>query len=408
MSTAGPPKGRPREQGRAQARRPGPIACIVGARPNYMKAAPLVRAFAARAELPSVVLIHTGQHYDVAMNERLFADLELPAPDLNLEVGSGSHAVQTAEIMRRFEPVLDDLAPACVVVVGDVNSTLACSLVAAKKRTPVVHVEAGLRSFDRDMPEEINRVLTDQIADLLFTTERSAADNLAREGIAPERVRFVGNVMIDSLFHHRPRVIAPSDTLARAGIPADFLGDGRFGAVTLHRPSNVDDREALRESLALLRDVARRLPLVWPVHPRTRANIDRFGFAPLVADARIALLPPQGYLEMLGLLARATLVLTDSGGIQEETTALAVPCLTMRENTERPITVEQGTNTIVGRDRARACACADEILRAGGKRGRTPELWDGRAAERIAIDLAAWLGTSPQPEPVGAGTLDEM
>ena len=367
-----------------------------------MKVAPLVRAFAARAELPSVVLIHTGQHYDVAMNERLFADLELPAPDLNLEVGSGSHAVQTAEIMRRFEPVLDDLAPACVIVVGDVNSTLACSLVAAKKRTPVVHIEAGLRSFDRDMPEEINRVLTDQIADLLFTTERAAAVNLEREGIAPERVRFVGNVMIDSLSRHLPRAIAPADTLARAGVADDFLGsDGRFGAVTLHRPSNVDDRDALRESLTLLRDVARRLPLVWPVHPRARANIDRFGLAPLVADGRIALLPPQGYLEMLGLLARSTLVLTDSGGIQEETTALAVPCLTMRDNTERPITIEQGTNTLVGRNRRRALECVDEILRSGGKRGRRPELWDGRAAERVADELAIWLGASPR---CGTGT----
>ncbi len=379
----------------------GPVACIVGARPNYMKMAPLVRAFAARADLPPVVLVHTGQHYDVAMNERLFADLELPAPDLNLEVGSASHAVQTAEIMRRFEPVLDDLAPSCVIVVGDVNSTLACSLVAAKKRTPVVHVEAGLRSYDREMPEEINRVLTDQIADLLFTTERAAAENLAREGIARERVRFVGNVMIDSLVRHLPRAMAPADTLARAGSTGIVGADGRFGIVTLHRPSNVDEREPLRESLSILRDISRRLPLVWPVHPRTRANIDRFGLAPLLAEARIAVLPPQGYLEMLGLLAKATLVVTDSGGIQEETTALSVPCLTMRENTERPITVEQGTNTVVGRDRVRALECVDEILRTGGKRGRAPELWDGRAAERIAAELAARLGAAPH---YGTGT----
>jgi UDP-N-acetylglucosamine 2-epimerase (non-hydrolysing) len=379
----------------------GPIACIVGARPNYMKAAPLVRAFAARSDLPPVVLVHTGQHYDVAMNEQLFKDLELPPPDLNLEAGSASHAVQTAEIMRRFEPVLDERAPCCVIVVGDVNSTLACSLVAAKKRTPVVHVEAGLRSFDRDMPEEINRVLTDQIADLLFTTERAAASNLAREGIAGERVRFVGNVMIDSLARHLPRATAPAETLARAGV-AGFIGaDGRFGTVTLHRPSNVDEREALRDSLSILRDIGRRLPLVWPVHPRARANIERFGLAPLLAEARIAVLPPQGYLEMLGLLAKATLVVTDSGGIQEETTALSVPCLTMRENTERPVTVEQGTNTVVGRHRARALECVDEILRTGGKRGRVPELWDGRAAERIAAELASWLGAAPR---YGTGT----
>jgi UDP-N-acetylglucosamine 2-epimerase (non-hydrolysing) len=339
--------------------------------------------------------VHTGQHYDVAMNERLFADLELPSPDINLEVGSGTHAVQTAEIMRRFEPVLDDLRPSCVIVVGDVNSTLACSLVATKKGVRVIHVEAGLRSFDRDMPEEINRILTDQIADLLFTTERAAADNLVREGIAPERIRFAGNVMIDSLLFHRTRAAAPAATLAQAGIAASFLGSPEhYGVVTLHRPSNVDSADSLREALAVLRDVAARVPLIWPVHPRAKANIDRFGLVPLLTDARIALLPPQGYLEMLGLLANARVVLTDSGGIQEETTALAVPCLTMRDNTERPITVDQGTNTLIGRSRPLASACVDDILRTGGKRGRTPEYWDGRAAERIAQELRAWLGVA--------------
>ena len=376
---------------KAQSPRRGPLVCVVGARPNYMKMGPLLRAFASRRGLPPVVLVHTGQHYDVAMNERLFADLELPTPDLNLEVGSGTHAMQTAEVMRRFEPVLDDLAPSCVIVVGDVNSTLACSLVASKKRIPVAHVEAGLRSFDRDMPEEINRVLTDQIADRLYTTERSAAEHLQREGIAAERVVFVGNVMIDSLRAHRKRAIDPATTLAREGIAADFLSDGRYGAVTLHRPSNVDEPHALAESLAILREVAQRLPLVWPVHPRTRGNIERFALAARLAGTRIALLPPQGYLEMLGLLADARLVLTDSGGIQEETTALAVPCLTMRENTERPITVEEGTNTVVARDRLRILACVDDILATGGKRGRIPQLWDGRAASRIAADLDAWL-----------------
>jgi UDP-N-acetylglucosamine 2-epimerase (non-hydrolysing) len=374
---------------------PGPIACVVGARPNYMKMAPLVRAFVARADLPRATLIHTGQHYDVEMNARLFADLELPAPDLNLEVGSGTHAVQTAEIMRRFEPVLDEILPSCVIVVGDVNSTLACSLVASKKGIPVVHVEAGLRSFDRSMPEEINRVLTDQIADRLYTTERVAAENLAREGIDRERVRFVGNVMIDSLLRHQRRAIAPIDTLTSAGQAGDFVGGSAgFGVVTLHRPSNVDSLSALRESLTILKDVAARLPLIWPVHPRAKANIERFGLSPLLAGARITLLPPQGYLEMLGLIGQARLVLTDSGGIQEETTALAVACLTMRDNTERPITVEQGTNTLVGRNRARTLDCVDQILENGGKRGRTPELWDGHAAERIADDLSAWLGLS--------------
>jgi UDP-N-acetylglucosamine 2-epimerase (non-hydrolysing) len=370
----------------------GPLTCVVGARPNYMKMAPLIRAFAKQEELPGVVLVHTGQHYDVAMNERLFADLELPAPDINLEVGSATHAVQTAEIMRRFEPVVDELKPSCVIVVGDVNSTLACSLVASKKRTPVAHVEAGLRSYDREMPEEINRVLTDQIADILYTTEHEAAANLAREGIDAARVQFVGNVMIDSLLQHRARAVAPAETLARAGADAAIAGRAAgFGVVTLHRPSNVDSPDALAEALAVLRDVAARLPLVWPVHPRAAANIERFGFAPMLASARITMLEPQGYLEMLGLLANARRVLTDSGGIQEESTALSVPCLTMRDNTERPITVTEGTNTLVGRDRARAVECVDEILRSGGKRGRVPPLWDGHAAARIAAHLQEWL-----------------
>ena len=376
-------------------RKPGPLACVVGARPNYMKMAPLVRSFAACPELPRVVLIHTGQHYDISMNERLFADLALPSPDLNLEVGSGTQAAQTAEIMRRFEPVLEELAPSCVIVVGDVNSTLACSLVAAKQRTPIVHVEAGLRSFDREMPEEINRILTDQVSDLLFITERSAADNLAREGISPERVRFVGNVMIDSLLQHRQRAVSPNETLAREGNYATLLSrSASFGVVTLHRPSNVDEPAALHEALSILGDVSRRVPLIWPAHPRTTGNIERFGLASLIAGAKIALLPPQGYLEMLGLLANATVVLTDSGGIQEETTALGVPCLTMRNNTERPVTLEQGTNTLVGRDRRKTLECVEAILAGRGKRGGIPELWDGRAAERIARDLAAWLGLS--------------
>jgi UDP-N-acetylglucosamine 2-epimerase (non-hydrolysing) len=380
----------------------GPLACVVGARPNFMKMAPILRAVAERPELPGAVLIHTGQHYDVAMNHRLFDDLELPEPDINLEVGSASHAVQTAEVMRRFEPIVDELAPSCVIVVGDVNSTLAASLVAAKKRTPVVHVEAGLRSFDRDMPEEVNRVLTDQLADVLYTTERSAAENLAREGIAAERIRFVGNVMIDSLLRHRARAVAPRETLARAGVDPALAGAERgFGVVTLHRPSNVDEPTALGTALAILADVATRLPLVWPLHPRTRAVIDRHGFAATLAAAPIALLPPQGYLEMVGLLAGARVVVTDSGGIQEETTALGVPCLTMRENTERPITVEHGTNTIVGRDGARVLACVDDILATGGKRGRVPELWDGQAARRIAEHLCAWLAAHPAAAEAG-------
>lgn len=369
-----------------------PILCVVGARPNYMKMAPLIEAFGRHAGMPATLLIHTGQHYDPEMNSRLFQDLQLPRPDLNLEVGSGSHAVQTAEIMRRFEPVVDTHRPSCVVVVGDVNSTLACSLVASKKRVAIVHVEAGLRSFDRTMPEEVNRVLTDQIADVLYTTERSAHDNLLREGVARERMHFVGNVMIDSLLNHRARAVPARDTLRRAGLPQDRLGRWeRFGVVTLHRPSNVDDREILSALLGTLRAVGERLPLVCPLHPRTTSNIDRFGLGNLIDSENLLILSPQGYLEMLGLIADATLILTDSGGIQEETTVLGVPCLTLRENTERPITVEQGTNTVVGRDHDLIVATVENILQTGGKQGRRPELWDGRAGERIAEHLAGWL-----------------
>jgi UDP-N-acetylglucosamine 2-epimerase (non-hydrolysing) len=368
----------------------GPILCVVGARPNYMKIAPLLAAFARNAGLPRALLVHTGQHYDVELSDRLFSDLHLPPPDLNLEVGSASHAVQTAEIMRRFEPVIDRYRPCAVVVVGDVNSTLACSLVAVKKGVPVVHVEAGLRSFDRSMPEEVNRLLTDQIADVLYTTERSAAANLAREGIPAERIQFVGNVMIDSLRAHLPRAVPPH-SLSLPLLGGGRGGGSRYGVVTLHRPSNVDAPDALRESLELLRAVSEKLPLVCPLHPRTQQNIERFGMQSVLTAPRIALLPPQGYLEMLGLMANAAAVLTDSGGVQEETTALGVPCLTMREATERPITVEEGTNTIVGRDRSLAIRLVDEILAGGGKRGRVPELWDGHAAERIAEHLTGWL-----------------
>ena len=372
--------------------RPGPLLCVVGARPNYMKMAPLVRAFAARERLPRVVLVHTGQHYDVDMKQRLFADLSLPAPDIDLEVGPGTHAVQTAEIMRRFEPVIDREHPSCVIVVGDVNSTLACSLVASKKGVSLAHVEAGLRSYDRAMPEEINRVLTDQMADLLYTTERSAAANLAREGIDPGRIAFVGNVMIDSLATHLPHAVTPAETLRRAGVSDAFVSQPEgFAVATLHRPSNVDEHAALAECLAALTTVARRLPLVWPVHPRARSNIERYGLNGIIDSGRILLLPPQGYLEMLGLMQNARLVLTDSGGVQEETTALAVPCLTMRDNTERPITVDQGTNLLVGRDSARIAAAVEDIFATGGKRGRVPELWDGQAAGRIARHLESAL-----------------
>lgn len=374
----------------------GPVMCIVGARPNFMKMAPILRALAAHVPPIPALLVHTGQHYDASMSDQLFADLRLPHPDLNLEVGSGSHAVQTAEVMKRIEPAIDEHRPCCVLVVGDVNSTLACTLVAVKKGVPVAHVEAGLRSGDRRMPEEINRVLTDQVADRLYTTEASALANLLREGLAEERVCFAGNVMIDSLLQSLPHARAPAATLAAHGADVALVqgrpGEpGGYGVVTLHRPSNVDDAPTLQRLLGVLREVSERLPVVFALHPRTRANIERFGLHGLVAGARMALLPPQGYLEMLGLMAGATVVLTDSGGLQEETTALGVPCLTLRDNTERPITVDEGTNTLVGRDPQAIRDGVAAILAGRGKRGRTPHNWDGRAAERIAADLYRWL-----------------
>jgi UDP-N-acetylglucosamine 2-epimerase (non-hydrolysing) len=370
----------------------GPVICVVGARPNFMKMAPILRALKQHVPPLPVLLVHTGQHYDKDMSDRLFEDLQLPRPDVNLEVGSATHAVQTAEVMRRFEPVIDEHMPCCVLVVGDVNSTLACSLVAVKKGIPVAHVEAGLRSYDRAMPEEINRILTDQLSDRLYTTERTAEGNLSLEGISADRVHFVGNVMIDSLIASKPHARSARDTLTAFQVDASVLDHAcGYGVVTLHRPSNVDEPKTLRALLETLAEVAAKVPLVFALHPRTRSNIERFALLDLIDSAKMVLLPAQGYLEMLGLMSGATLVLTDSGGLQEETTALGVPCLTLRENTERPITVEQGTNILVGRNREAILAGVDDILAGKGKRGRIPELWDGHAAERIASDLWQWL-----------------
>ena len=370
----------------------GPIICVVGARPNFMKMAPILRALAEHVPPLPFLLVHTGQHYDRDMSDQLFDDLQLPRPDINLEVGSASHAVQTAEVMRRFEPILDTHQPRCVIVVGDVNSTLACTLVAVKKGIAVAHVEAGLRSNDRAMPEEINRILTDQIADRLYTTERSAEDNLRREGIGLDRLCFVGNVMIDSLLHSRAHARSFLETLRLSGVDYSLFGVSKpYGVVTMHRPSNVDQPETLRGLLETLAEVSKRLPLIFALHPRTRANIEKFELSALIDSSRMVLLPPQGYLEMLGLLLDATVVLTDSGGLQEETTALGIPCLTLRENTERPITIEQGTNTLVGVDRNAIISGINEIFLGNGKHGNIPELWDGNAAKRIVADLAQWM-----------------
>lgn len=364
------------------------ILCVVGARPNFMKIAPLMRAFGAPNSGVTASLVHTGQHYDHSMKQAFFEQLHIPEPDVDLGVGPASHAVQTARIMERFEPVLDKQQPTAVLVVGDVNSTIACALVSVKKQIPVIHVEAGLRSGDRNMPEEINRILTDQISELLFTTELRAGENLQREGIAEEKIFFVGNVMIDSLYHNLNEAVPSRQTLISAGVSATF--DEPFGLLTLHRPSNVDDRRILKRILETLTEISWQTPLVFPVHPRTRACIKAAGLDTLLASANILLLPPLGYLEMLGLIRDARLVLTDSGGIQEETTALGVPCVTLRESTERPITVEQGTNTVVGTDPAAIRRAHAAILAGAGKAGRQPQYWDGKAAERIAHIISHW------------------
>jgi len=371
--------------------RPIKILCIVGARPNFMKIAPLMRALNRPNSGCIAELLHTGQHYDAAMKASFFEQLDIPEPDVDLGVGSGSHTVQTAEIMMRFEPELDRRQPDAVLVVGDVNSTIACALVAVKNGIPVIHVEAGLRSYDRDMPEEINRVLTDQISELLFITEEEAKSNLQREGIDSSRVHFAGNVMIDTLHANRNRAIPPSQTLADHKDAELFMqSEPEYGLVTLHRPSNVDDPAVLRPLLETLVTISERVPLIFPIHPRTKNRIDDAGFSALFSQGRIATLTPLGYLEMLGLMQSATLVLTDSGGLQEETTALGIPCITLRENTERPITVTQGTNTIVGVDPLKIMACFEDILSTGGKKGRIPPLWDGNAAVRIADTIADW------------------
>ncbi|HWS52723.1 MAG TPA: UDP-N-acetylglucosamine 2-epimerase (non-hydrolyzing) [Pyrinomonadaceae bacterium] len=354
---------------------------VVGARPNFMKVAPVVEAMRRRPAEFSPLVVHTGQHYDERMSDAFFRDLGMPRPDVHLGVGSGSHARQTAAVMERFEPVVLEEKPDWVLVVGDVNSTLACALVCAKLLVRVAHVEAGLRSRDRAMPEEINRLVTDQLSDLLLTPSADADRNLLAEGIPPARVRMVGNVMIDSLFQQLERARAST---AREDVG---VGGGRdYAVVTLHRPSNVDDEATLGGILSALDEIGASLPVVFPVHPRTRQNLASFGLLEQVERrGRLRLVEPLGYLDFLRLYSGARLVLTDSGGIQEETTALGIPCLTLRENTERPVTVELGTNRVVGTDPARIVSEAADALARGRDGGppRVPPLWDGRAAGRI-------------------------
>lgn len=352
---------------------------VVGARPNFMKVAPIVAAMKRREREFTPLVVHTGQHYDAAMSDAFFHDLELPQPDVYLGVGSASHAAQTAAVMERFEPVVLREKPDWVLVVGDVNSTVACALVCVKLGVKVAHVEAGLRSRDRSMPEEINRLLTDQIADLLFTPSTDADRNLTSEGIAPERIRFVGNVMIDSLLKYLP--------MAHHSKVREDLGvnDKDYAVLTLHRPANVDDPETFARILNAVQEIAQRLPVIFPVHPRTRKMIGELGFTQRVAQSKgLRLIDPLGYLDFLRLFSGARLVLTDSGGIQEETTVLGIPCLTLRENTERPITITMGTNKIVGTDSAKILVEAFAALTGKSKTTHSvPPLWDGQTAQRI-------------------------
>lgn len=348
------------------------ILHVVGARPNFMKAAPVLAALQRRPGVQQT-LVHTGQHYDASMSDVFFVQLGMPAPDVNLEVGSGSHAQQTAAIMSKLEPVILDKKPDVVLVYGDVNSTVAATMVCAKLMVRVGHVEAGLRSFDRAMPEEVNRLVTDKLADILFTPSEDGDRNLLNEGVPAKKIAQVGNVMIDSLVRLLPAAIQCKAN----GHPE------RYALVTLHRPSNVDDNEALRGIIESLLEINDRLPVLFPVHPRTRQRIKDFG----LDVSKLHLLDPAPYIEFLALQRRATVVITDSGGIQEETTYLGVPCLTLRSNTERPITVDVGTNVLVGQDSKRLMIEIEKILAGKGKVGKIPPLWDGLAGERIANTL---------------------
>jgi UDP-N-acetylglucosamine 2-epimerase (non-hydrolysing) len=358
------------------------LICVAGARPNFMKIAPLLRELEGDPDFQTV-FVHTGQHYDAAMSESFFRDLELRAPDCNLGVRSGSHAQQTAEIIRRFEPIVIEHKPDGVVVVGDVNSTAGCALVTKKLGPALVHVEAGLRSFDREMPEEINRIVTDSISDLLLVTEESGRRNLMREGIPEQRIVLTGNLMIDSLQTHLDRA-RQSGVLQRLAVPP-----GEYGLVTLHRPSNVDDPEHLQDLVNALGIISREVPLYFPVHPRTRARLSEIS---LPAGSRLNLLDPLSYLDFLGMMASAKVVLTDSGGVQEETTVLGTLCLTLRDNTERPVTVEQGTNTLAGTTSASVLA-AWENVKGKPPSQSMPPFWDGTAARRCRLALREFFGT---------------
>ncbi len=354
------------------------IVNVVGARPNFIKIAPLIRAMNKTDGRIEHILVHTGQHYDDDMSDTFFSQLKLPNPDINLGVGSASHAEQTAKIMIEFEKVLLKHSPKIIVVVGDVNSTIACSLVASKLGIKVAHIEAGLRSFDRSMPEEINRILTDAISDYLFTTEQAAEENLRREGISSEKVFFVGNVMIDSLQFCLSQI-------RENPLPFDGIKEGEYAVVTLHRPSNVDNPTILKDILSSLKEISLQIKLVMPIHPRTLSNIRAFGLIDELESisTNAIITGPIGYIEMLLMNKSAKMIITDSGGLQEEATYLGIPCITLRKNTERPVTLSLGTNVIVGTDRALLRSYFEKIMANDFKKGQIPPLWDGKAAERI-------------------------
>lgn len=361
------------------------VYLVAGARPNFMKIAPIVRAIQAHGGL-DFRIIHTGQHYDREMNEVFFEELGIPEPDVFMAAGGGSHAQQTAKIMVAFEELCQAQRPDAVLVVGDVNSTLACSIVAKKLNIPVAHVEAGLRSGDMTMPEEINRLVTDSISDWFFVTEPSGAAHLRREGKAESAIHYVGHVMVDNLLYQAEK-LKSADT-SDYEISAFKAVDRSYGVVTLHRPSNVDSAEMMARIGGALREIAAELPLIFPVHPRTRANLEKFG---VDLGPNVTLVGPQAYMAFLNLWKDAVVVLTDSGGLQEETTALGVPCITIRENTERPVTVDEGSNVLAGTDPVRIVEEARKVLRGEGKRGCRPQLWDGKAAERIVEILVREL-----------------
>ncbi|MDP9052981.1 MAG: UDP-N-acetylglucosamine 2-epimerase (non-hydrolyzing) [Acidobacteriota bacterium] len=358
------------------------VAFVAGARPNFMKIAPVLRAVEDAQAPFEPVIVHTGQHYSPELSDVFFQQLGIRTPDVHLDAGSGTHGQQTAKVLEAFEAFLLRSSPpvAAVMVVGDVNSTIAAALAAAKLRIPVIHLEAGLRSFDRGMPEEINRLATDAICDLLLVSEPAGEENLRHEGVPASRIRYVGNVMIDTLVHHLPQT-ADSAT-----------ENGAYALVTLHRPSNVDTCESLTKIVRFLLNIAGDLGVIFPVHPRTKSRLDEFGLLAALEEApSVRLLPPLGYVENLGLMRNAAVVLTDSGGIQEETSYLSVPCLTLRENTERPATVTLGTNTLVGLDFAKARSLVDEILRHNYRKSSPIPGWDGRAAERVVLELSTFL-----------------